>query len=283
MFSIFKSSSSISLGDNYLCRNNITSTPQATQDFVTSILSCRHLKFSINIDFWNISPSFQFPISVFESLDKSVFTRPYVIIDNDPSHSKKVLQYAKILHKTSCNKIWKKKCFEIPYFLNLKGYLFSYARLKPFVNPEYPFSGSIKGGGAWGHLAKISHFRQFFGFFPLRNVFCPLDAPTKNFLVPPLYPFPAPVIHCWVVLGEEEHTFQHCHGGVGVILPQGVIFFAKILSKIVALNWVKSAVEKWLTFGCLPDHSCCSFCLADSNMGVRHVICTVGIIWFSIG
>ena len=34
--------------------------------------------------------------------------------------------------------------------------------------------------------AKISHFRQIFGTFAPTNAFSPLNAPHKNFLVPPL-------------------------------------------------------------------------------------------------
>ena len=34
---------------------------------------------------------------------------------------------------------------------------------------------------------KSAIFGNFLDFCPLRNVFCPLDAPTKNFLVPPLH------------------------------------------------------------------------------------------------
>ena len=69
----------------------------------------------------------------------------------------------------------------------------------------YTTSGGIKGGGHGGKcpqsealppnlpprqekkMAKISHFRQIFGFCSLRIAFCPLDAPHKKFLVPPLY------------------------------------------------------------------------------------------------
>ena len=51
--------------------------------------------------------------------------------------------------------------------------------LSEALPPTFPPSQKEK-------MAKISYFWQFFDICPLRYAFCPPDASTKNFLVPPL-------------------------------------------------------------------------------------------------
>ena len=75
---------------------------------------------------------------------------------------------------------------------------------------------------------KYSKFNFFLGIYPLFGL-----ARLKPFAN--RYSSPAATLQCWGLLGEEKHNFmfQHCHGGVGLILLWGVIFFfSTILSKI---------------------------------------------------